>query len=526
MRAPVVAVVALLLRRYAAWVSAWVGVIGVLVVITLPAYASTYRDAPARRAAVALAQDDAATTLLYGRLPDPGTPGQLFSWEIGTFVTLLVAVMGVLTAVRLTRAAEQDGTQELLRGAGLSRQGPLVAALVVLGGVALLLALVCALGVGARAGHVPGVDLTGAVALGFVVGSTFALMALLTVVLAQLVPTARAARVAGILLLAACFALRAAADTQEIDWLNWCTPLGLRATMQPFSEELLSPLAWVLGGGVGARRCRCRAGRAARAGRQHPALDRARHASTPCAPADRPGLAAAPVDRAGVDHRDRCRWSSVRRHGLGVIENARRGRISGGFLKSQLGVGDPVAAYFGYAGAVIGMVVAVFAILTTMRAVSEEQDGPAEYLRVTGAAPASGLASHAVLALVGSALVLGSTAALTAVVAPRMIDGGGVVGQALGQVGGQWSSVLVLIGPAVFLAGLRPRIAWLAWTPYAVSVGLALLGSLLGAPRWLIGLGAFEHPDGVLAPVLRVLLFVIASLIGLAAVRRRDLAVG
>jgi len=84
----------LLARRYAAWTTTWLFIVGTLVVVTLPSYASTYPDEVARRVAVELAQNNAATTLLYGRLPDPGSPGQLFVWEIGAFVTLLVAVLG------------------------------------------------------------------------------------------------------------------------------------------------------------------------------------------------------------------------------------------------------------------------------------------------------------------------------------------------------------------------------------------------------------------------------------------------
>jgi len=44
----------LLARRYAAWTTAWLFIVGTLVVVTLPAYASTYPDDGARRVAVEL----------------------------------------------------------------------------------------------------------------------------------------------------------------------------------------------------------------------------------------------------------------------------------------------------------------------------------------------------------------------------------------------------------------------------------------------------------------------------------------
>jgi putative exporter of polyketide antibiotics len=55
-------------------------------------------------------------------------------------------------------------------------------------------------------------------------------------------------------------------------------------------------------------------------------------------------------------------------------------------------------------------------------------------------------------------------------------------------------------------------------------VALTLVGTLLGVPQWLIALGAFERPDGLVTPLLRVL-FVSAAAIGLLAVRRRDVVV-
>ena len=52
--------------------------------------------------------------LLYGNLPKPGTLGQFFVWETGTFVLLLTAIMMVLLAVRLTRVSENSGQLEMV----------------------------------------------------------------------------------------------------------------------------------------------------------------------------------------------------------------------------------------------------------------------------------------------------------------------------------------------------------------------------------------------------------------------------
>lgn len=195
--------------------------------------------------------------------------------------------------------------------------------------------------------------------------------------------------------------------------------------------------------------------------------------------------------------------------GSSVVETARQGRLSGGFLGAQLGGGDPVSAYFGYTGTVVAIVVAAFGILTMQEAATEERRGAGESMRAFGASPARVLVGHLGIALIGSALALGTTAALIAVVAPSTVGGPGVSGDAFWQVIGQWSGVLMLVGPAVLLAGWSPRLAWLGWVPLAASVTLALLGTLLGLPQALIDLGPFDPVHGFLTPLIRLTVFAI-----------------
>ena len=61
----------LLARRYAAWTTTWLLIVATLVVVTLPAYASTYPDDAARRIAVELAQNNAAVMSVLFHLHSP-----------------------------------------------------------------------------------------------------------------------------------------------------------------------------------------------------------------------------------------------------------------------------------------------------------------------------------------------------------------------------------------------------------------------------------------------------------------------
>jgi ABC-2 type transport system permease protein len=511
------ALLGLLTRRHAAWTLTWIFVVVTLVVVTLPTYASTYPDDAARLAAVKLAQSNGATTLLYGQLPGPGSPAQLFVWEIGTFVTLLVAVLGLLMAVRLTRAAEQQGTIEIVRAAGLGRLAPLTATLVLLTVVSALLGLASAAAAGFRAGRVAGIDWAGSLAFGSVVTLTFLLIALIAVVAAQLVPTPWSARVTTALVLTGCFALRAIADTQRHPWLNWVTPFGLRATAAPFTSKRILPLVVALCVAVLLAVLAVALERSRELGPSivRVSTSRVHHSrvSSPLGFAWRLGRATTFWWVAGIA----TGGTLFNAMGSSVVKTARQGGLSGGFLGAQLAGADPVSAYFAYTGTVVATVVVASAILAMLEAVTEERNGAGEYLRATGASPARVLTGHLEVALIGSALALAFTAALIAIVAPHTLGGHGVSGEAFGQVIGQWSGVLVLVGPVVLLTGWAPRMAWLGWIPWAASVTLALLGTLLGIPQAIIDLGPLNPAHGILTPLARI---------GLWAVRRRDLALG
>lgn len=520
------ALLGLLARRYTAWTLTWIFVVGALIVVTLPTYESTYPDQAARLAAVSLARSNGATTLLYGRLPGPGSPAQLFVWEIGTFVTLLVAVIGLLMAVRLTRAAEQQGTIEILRTTGLRRLAPLTATFILLTMMSALLGLASAAAAGFRAGPVAGIDWAGSFAFGSVVALTFLLIALITVVTAQLVPTPWSARVMGALVLTGCFALRAIADTQRHPWLNWVTPFGLRATTAPFTANRTLPLVIAV----------CVALLLAAIA---VALERSRELGSSivrvCTSRVHHSRVSSPLGLAWrLSRATTCWWVAgiatggtlFTAMGSSVVKTARQGGLSGGFLGAQLAGTDPVSAYFAYTGTVVAIVVAASAILAMLEVVTEERSGAGEYLRATGISPARVSTGHLGVALIGSGLALTCTAALIAIVAPHTLGGDGVSGKAFGQVIGQWSGVLVLVGPVVLLTGWAPRMAWLGWIPWAASVTLALLGALLGIPQAIIDLGPLNPAHGILTPMARVIVFTLTASIGLWVIRHRDLALG
>ncbi|MBM9507293.1 hypothetical protein [Actinacidiphila acididurans] len=522
----------LLLRRYRVLIGAWTVLVIALSGATVSGYQTTYRTAEQRRTAVELARHNPASTFLYGRLTGPGTPASMFTWEIGAIVTVLAAVAAVLVAIAVTRAEEDDGMLELLRSCGLGGAAPLRGALAVLVLTAALWTLGCTAAVGVWTGHTDGVTWSGAVAFGAVVGLTFLVVAVLAVALAQVAPSAAGARVLGFTTVGVAFAIRAVADTRGAGRLNWLTPLGLRATVRPFAENrwwvlaVYGAVALALAGLAVALSGRREYG--AGLVRRRDRRDTRLIIRSGFGLAERLARRSVIVWTVAVA----CVGTMFAAMGSAVVQQSRDGDL-GGFLASQLGTGDPTAAYFATSGTVIGLTVSTFAVLCVLRNTQEETAGLTAQVLAAGTRRWAPLAWQVVVTALGSAVVLVATGALTALVAPTAIDGPHVAVRAFGYAVGQWPAATALAGWTALLAGLRPRLTWLAWIPLIGSGVLALLGPLLGVPARVRDLGVFQHvPDAAAAhpdlwPLLVLLaLAAAAAVLGVAATTRRDLTTG
>jgi ABC-2 type transport system permease protein len=523
---------ALMVRRHRVLIASWLVLLVALTSTTVSAYQSTYSTPEQRRTATDLAQHDAATTLMYGDLADPGSAALMFTWEIGAIATVLAAIVAVLVAVALTRAAEDDGTLELVRTNGIDPRVPLRSALVILAGVATILALGCTAGVGLAAGHVDAVTWSGAAAFGTIVGLTFLTIGALTVVLAQVAATAGGARVLGFTALGVAFGIRALADTRHAGWLNWLTPLGLRATVRPFAENRWWPLAASLvvvaaliwSATFLTDRREYNAGLIRRRDPRSTRLNIHSCLGLTARLARQPIL----IWTAAVA----CIGTLFSAMGSNVVQQSRQDDL-GGFMGSQLGTGNPFAGYFGYLGTIVGMAVTSFAVLSVLRGRQDELDGLTDHVLATGARRWAPLAGQVAVTAAGSLIILVVTGVLSALIAPTVMDGPDVAVRAFTYVIGQWPATMVAAGWTAFLIGFCPRLTWLAWLPLAVSGVLALLGQLVGIPQSVRDFGIFQHVPDIASPSpdvrgLLILLAVSAAacLLGLVGITRRDIITG
>jgi ABC-2 type transport system permease protein len=408
------------------------------------------------------------------------------------------------------------------------------AALAVLGGVAAALAggSGAVVGTVGTVGGVEAVTWPGALTFGAVLGTTFLLVGVGTVVLAQVVPTAGGARALGLAVVGLAFTVRALADSWDTGWLNWLTPLGLRATVRPFTDDrwwvLLAALAMTAGlarlGSALASKREYDAGLLPSRGPRRSRLP-VHSALGLAARLDRRSILVWTVGVAGIG----ALFSAM---GSGVVEQSKEQEL-GGFLGSQLGTADPIAGYFAYHGTVVGLVVCAFAVLSVLRYGRDEAFGRTALLLTTGARRRTPLAAQLGITAIGAAVVLAAAGLVSALIAPSVIAGSSVASRALAYTLGQWPAAMVMAAIATVLVGRWPQWSWLAWVPLAASGLLALLGELLDIPPAVRDAGIFQHVPDIASPdpqlgglVLLLAVAVIGGALGIAGTTRRDLLAG
>jgi ABC-2 type transport system permease protein len=191
--------------------------------------------------------------------------------------------------------------------------------------------------------------------------------------------------------------------------------------------------------------------------------------------------------------------------------------------------GNLVDSYLATSLLILALMASGFAISSVLRLRSEETALHTEPLLATPVTRLRWVASHLVMALGGSALVVGATGSsmgLTYGIAA------GDLGQAPRLLAASLvylPAVWVLIGLALLLFGWLPRGSLAAWGVLAGCFVIGLLSDVLNLPSWTDDLSPFEHVPQVPAADLDVVPLVVLTLIaagllaaGLAGFRHRD----
>jgi ABC-2 type transport system permease protein len=495
------------------------------------ATAGVYPDLASQVQGAELINTTPALVAMYGRIYDPTSLGAVSVFKIISMGTALVGLFAALVVIRHTRADEELGRYELLAGGSIGRFASLAAALSIASIGVVGIGVFTAIGLAAS-----GLPVAGSVAFGLswtVAGLAFAGVG---AVAAQLTASARAARGLAVGGLAIAYLLRAVGDANgktEPSWPTWLSPIGWAQQIRPYAGDrwllALLPLLFgvaLLGLAVVLIRHRD-IGSGLLPQRRGPA-----HAGA---------LLSGPLGLA---------WRLQRAAFLGWLAAfvllsivvaqilTRIGDMLGSPVARQLiialgGVDEVTKAFLAVELSFIAVFASAYGISATLRLIGEESATRADPVLSTPVGRIRWAASHLVIALGGTGLLMLACGLALGLVQMAQTNDPGTFGPNLLAAVVRLPAVWVLIGVTVALYGVARRAAPIAWVVLVATFLASEIGPLLNLPRWVRDLSPFTHvpnlPGGeVTAGPLLALLAIAAALIavGLWTLRRRDLAVG
>ncbi|MCE5291016.1 MAG: hypothetical protein LLG14_17510 [Nocardiaceae bacterium] len=527
-------VVRTLLRRCRFRIIMWIVPLAALVAVTVPGYAAVYPSLTDRAPLVAELQAAAATKVLYGQLPLPGTLGQLAQWETGAYVVLLTAVMAILLTTKLTRGDEDAGYTELAATSGVGRWSQPVAIGLVLVFTFVLLGTAVGGVMALESIRNSEVSLAGSVSFGAVVALVGLVVAASTLVLAELLWDAASTRVAAWTLFAVSFALRVEADFGPFPQLRSLTWLGLKDQVRPFTDNNAAPLfvAAAVVVLLAAAAAAVHQRREFASGLLHPPAVSLRRLVIHSAAGlvwrlGRVRLAIWSVPVIAVS----ALFGGISRNLLNLIsDDANTARM----MQQMTATEDPVRQYFEFSSLFIVLLPLVYGVSTVLQVRTAERAGAVDAQAAVGVERWRPLAAQTGLAAAGAVTLLVIGGAVQSALADRLVGRGHAASWAWWTVVGQTPGVIAAVGITALLVGIVPGFAQLALALVAWSGFAVFFGELVRLPQWARNLAVLGHGPqqvtGGFASVTPWVAVAVMSALALAAVsagirsmRSRDL---
>jgi ABC-2 type transport system permease protein len=510
--------VRLILRRDRAPLAVWA-----LVLSALPAgvVAATERGYPTESDRIAFA-DHAAVNPAELATRGPvfaATVGGLTAWTLVSSMTLIGGIVSALLVVRHTRTEEQMGRRELVGSGVLGRHAPLAAALAVVAGANVAIAVLAGAALIAS-----GLPPAGSFALGATMAAGGMFFAAVGAVAAQVAEASRTAVTLAVAILGAFFAVAATGDVSR-SWLVWLSPFGWARRVQAFAGDRWAVLLLYMAA-IGALVAVAFV------------LSGRRDVGSGLVPA-RPGPATAdprlssPLALAWRLHRPAVLGWTAGAGALGLLLGAAMSSVGTQLdtpafreLTGTLGGGDPGDVFFRFVLYVLAQVVTAAGLVTALQMRQQETGGLADALLAAPVTRTRWAAGHTLIAattVVAGLAVLGLAAGIG-------------YGTPLGLVGTTLAyapACLVFAGLAVALFGWAPRVAVpVTWSLLGLTLLIDLLGEFRLVDETVMGLSPFVRTLGPLTVgeglggAMAALAVVAGGLVaaGFAGLARRDVS--
>ncbi len=491
------------------------------------AYRDGYPTLSSRLAFARSFANNKAIRLFYGEPHDLLTVNGYAAWRVGGTLAIFAAIFGLLAAVRALRTEEDSGRMELVLAEPIARRTAYLAALASI--AADILILWFAEFAGFLAGGLPA---GGAAYLALATASVMPVFVGVGAITSQLAPSRRMALELGGAVFGLLFLLRVIADTASgVGWLRLATPLGWAEELRPFAVSqpfllVLPVAATVLLLGLAALIAARRDIGTGVLPARDSAEPRLRLLSSPIAQALRSERVSLIIWLSSVGA-----FAFI----LGVIAKS---SSSAGISKSlnrelgKLGSGSIVTptGYLGFTFIFFILIVSMFACAQIGAARHEEADQQLETLLALPVSRRSWLGGRLLLAMMGVVAIsqvaglltwLGTESGGASVSLPGLLEAGANC----------LPIALLFLGIAALAFAIVPRAsAGIAYGLITLTFLWDLVGSLLGAPRWVVDLTPFEHVGLVPAQSFRgeaaavmIGIGLVAALAALELFRRRDL---
>lgn len=450
-------------------------------------------------------------------------PGAIV-WEAVPTLTILSGLVALFLVTRHSRLEEEDGRADLLIAAGAGRLAPLASALILTAGTLTAAAIGWA-AVMIAFGHDVGSSLLFALAI---LGSGLAFTGT-AAVCAQVTGRARATRGLIGVVIGAAWILRAVGDTSN-EVFTWLSPIGWVQLTQPYAADRW----WVLAIPVGAA---------------------ALSVATAVWLLNRRDLGSGFIS----PRRGPARGSASLGHPTGIAFRLQRGTVIGwtaglalyGFAVGAIGDGiqdmiesspaiegafataggTMLDSYFAAILTVIAVLGAGFTISSALKPASEESRNRVDLLLAAPLGKMRWAGAHLTISFLATALIIGIVGLASGI-------GFGVSTGDFSRTSELFASGLVQApamwvagGVAVFLFGLSPRLANVAWAFLVACIVIWTMAAFAELPQWVIDLSPFSHTPLVPAVPVEVLPLAVMTAIaaalttaGLLLWRRRDLA--
>jgi ABC-2 type transport system permease protein len=511
-----------ILRRDRVRIAVWTASIAGLVVVTAASVQGLF-PTQADLDKAAQAEESAAAIVLNGPPYALDTVGGQVAYQVGVWGMVAVGLMTLLMYTRNTRSEEESGRLDLVRATVVGRHAPSTAALIVVGGINLLIGIVVAL-----ANIAYGLPVAGSV----VFGAGFTVLGLIfagvTAITTQVTENARVANGLAGMVLGVAFALRAIGDVGD-GTLSWLSPIGLVQKSRPYAGDRWWPLliGLALAGALTVVAAMLASHRDIGAGLVAP------RPGPPVAGRllDRPlGLAvrlqrgsliawAAGLFLTGVA------YGSI----VDQLDDLLGDNNAAKDLIAQAGGASITDSYLATTMLTVALIATGYAIQSALRLRAEENADRVEPLLATPTSRDRWVTSHVALSLVGGAVVVAAGGLGTGLTVGLITGDLGEVPRLVGASLVYVPAVWLLAGIAIALFGLAPRAALAAWAGMAFCFVVGMFGQLLDLPSWLIDISPYQRTPQVPAAdvslgSLVVLAAVAAALTaaGMAGFRHRD----